>query len=113
MVLDQGQGQLTDLAHQGFETVILLDPCLNLREEVLGDVDGARFASNFEGEVVGGMEGALVVAAAGRLATAFMDEREAGGEQGAVGGQPLEPGLEHAADLGRVLGNAHRTLRTY
>ena len=44
--------------------MILGDPCLNLLEEALGDVDGARLAIHFEGEVVGLVQGAVAVAAA-------------------------------------------------
>src|SRR5207244_3860332 len=41
----------------------------------------------------------------------FGDGDQAGGEDGTGRGQLLEAGVEHAADEGGVLGNAHRAAR--
>jgi hypothetical protein len=59
MALDQCQGQLTDLGQESLETLVLGAPCLHLPEEVRGDVDGARLAVVFEGQVVGRVVGVV------------------------------------------------------
>ena len=57
--------------------------------------------------VLAGMQGATVVAAAGGAATAVAIGVEGGGQDGGGGGQLLQPAVEHAADEGRVFGDAH------
>ena len=44
MSLDLGQSQVGDMTQEGFEAFVLADPLLDLREQVLGDVNGTGFA---------------------------------------------------------------------
>jgi len=74
---------------------------------LFGDVNGAGLAVVFEGEVLGGMEGAAMVTAAGGAAAAVGIGAEGGGEDGGRGGEGLEAMLEHAKDEGGMIGDAH------
>lgn len=84
---------------------------MDLGEKSLGDVNGAGLAVVAEGEVLGGMEGAAVMAAAGGAAAAVGIGAEGGGEDRGGGGELFEATLEHAEDEGGVVGDAHGGLR--
>src|SRR5262245_42097459 len=52
--------------------------------------------------------GLAVVAAATRLAAALAHLSQGGGQDRLVGSQTPPPGVQHAADLSRMLGDTHR-----
>jgi hypothetical protein len=74
---------------------------------LLGYINGACLAVLFEGQVLAGMQGSAVVAAARRATAAMGVSAEGGGENGRGAGQLLEAMLEHAEDEGGVVGDAH------
>ena len=104
---DQGQAELLDFLQQSLEATVLRDPCADLRDQIFGDIDGARFAIFLEGDVLRVMERAAVMAATFGTATAMGIETEGGGEDRAGNGHLAEPGIEHAANERGVIGNAH------
>ena len=106
MSLDLGQGQLGDMAQEGFETFVLADPLLDLREQVLGDVNGPGFALYFIGQVMGQMAFTGLAVAAGAAAFAAESD-EAGGNERAVEFELLDPGLQVAADERGMPGDFH------
>ncbi len=107
MSLDQGHRQLADFADQGLETLGFLHPFSDLLEKILGHVNGACLATVPEGDVVGLVQRATVMAGAGRLAAAFVHLHEAGRQDGAGGNKLLESPVQHPADQCRVAGNTH------
>jgi hypothetical protein len=94
-----------DLVQEGLEALVLGQPGADLREDLLGDVDGASLAGLLEGEVLAGVPGAAVVAAAGRAAAAAGAGAERGGPDGGRGPQLLEAVLEQAEEGGGVVGD--------
>jgi len=85
---------------------VLADPLLDLREQVLGDVNGTGFALYFKGQVMGQMALTGLAVAAG--AAAFAAEgHQAGGDERAVELELLDPSLQVAADEGGMLGDFH------
>jgi hypothetical protein len=104
---DQSYRQLVDLVEQVLDPFVFLNPCADVVEEVMRDVDGACPAVDLVGEVPGAM-GLAAVTAASRLAAAFADFREGGSQNGLIGGQPAAACVEHATDLGGMLGYTHR-----
>ena len=44
MGLDLSQGQVGDVAHQGFDAFVFVDPSLDLRKQILRGINGAGFA---------------------------------------------------------------------
>jgi hypothetical protein len=106
MGLDLGQGQVGDVAQEGFEAFVLADPLLDLREQVLGDVNGTGFALYLVGQVMGRVALTGLAAAAGPAAFAA-EGYEAGGDERAVELKLVNPGLEVAADESGMLGNLH------
>ncbi len=107
MSLDQGHRQLADFADQGLETLGFLHPFSDLLEKILGHINGACLATVPEGDVVGLVQRAAVMAGAGRLAAAFVHLHEAGRQDGAGGNKLLESPVQHPADQCRVAGNTH------
>ena len=95
---------------QSFEFFVRGDPCLDLGEQILGDINGSRAAVLFVIELLGGMQRSAVMTAAGGSATAMGGEDEGGGHQRRGAGKPLEAGIEHAANQGRVVGHTHEGL---
>jgi hypothetical protein len=53
-----------DLVEQGLEAFVFGEPCTDLGQEGLGDVEGAGFAVFLEGEVLSGVSGTAGMAAA-------------------------------------------------
>lgn len=81
-------------------------PLLDFREQVLRDVDGAGFAFDFIGQVMGQVPLAGLAVAAG--AAAFAAERhQTGGDKRAVEFELLNARVEVAADQGGMFGNLH------
>ena len=103
---DQGYRQLMDLVEESLDPFVFGDPCADFIEEVMRYIDRARLALDLVGEVPGEM-GLAVVTAASRLAAAFADFRESGGQDGLVGSQSAPTSVEHAADLGGMIGDTH------
>jgi len=103
---DLGEGQLGDLPQEGFEPAVFGNPALHLGQEFLGDVDGAGFAVLFAGQVVAGMALALLAMAAGASAL-FVNEDQAGGQDGAAGLKGFGAGEELSGDEGGVSGDVH------
>ena len=106
MGLDLGQSQIGDVAQEGFEALVLADPLLDLREQVLGNVNGTGFALYFEGQVVGQVARTGLAVAAGAAAFAA-ESHQAGGDERAVELELLDPGLQVAADQGGMFGSLH------
>ena len=104
---EQGHRQLVDLVEEVFEAFVFGEPRADLGKEFLGDVDRARLARFLEGEVLAGVQGPAVVAAAGRSAAAVGVGAEGGGKDGGSRWELLESVLEHTQDEGRVIGNVH------
>ena len=81
-------------------------PLLDLREQVLGDINGAGFAFDFIGQVMSQVPLTGLAVAAG--APAFATEgHQAGGDKRAVEFELLDARVEVAADQGGVFGNFH------
>lgn len=79
MGLDLSQSQVGDVLEQRFDAFVFAHPLLDLREQILRDVNGAGFALNLVGQVVAqvGLTGLAVAAGS----TAFSAEGdEAGGD---------------------------------
>ena len=104
MALDLGQGQVGNVAHQGFEAFVFADPLLNLREQILGDINGTGFALYFEGQVIGqvAFTGLAVAAWASTLSA---EGDQAGGQKRAADFEFFDAGLEVASDESGVSGN--------
>ena len=87
---------------------MFLHPSSDLLEQVLGHIDGAGLAPLGEGEVMGLVQRATVVAGAGGLTAAFIHPGQAGRQDRAGRDQLLESPLEHPADQGGVARHMHR-----
>ena len=72
-------------------------PLLDLREQVLGDINGAGFAFDFIGQVMGQMALTGLAVAAG-TATFAAEGHQAGGDKRAVEFELLDARVEMAAD---------------
>ena len=81
-------------------------PLLDLREQVLGDINGAGFAFDFIGQVMGQVPLTGLAVAAGTAAFATEGD-EAGGDKRAVEFEFLDARLQVAADQGGMFGNFH------
>src|SRR5262245_27401825 len=90
-----------DLVQEALEALVFGQPCADLGEQSLGDVDGAGLALLLEGEVLSGVPGPAVVAAAGGATAAVGVRAEGGGEAGRGGGESFETRLEDAEDEAR------------
>ena len=110
MALDLGQGQVGNVAHQGFEAFVFADPLLNLREQILGDINGTGFALYFEGQVIGQVAFTGLAVAAGAAALSLEGD-QAGSDERAVGLELLDARQEVAADQGGMFGYLHKAGR--
>ena len=81
-------------------------PLLDLREQVLGDINGAGFAFDFIGEVMGQVPLTGLAVAAGTAAFAA-ERHQAGGDKRAFGFELLKAGVKVTLDQGGMLGNFH------
>ena len=81
MALDLGQGQVGNVAHQGFEAFVFADPLLNLREQILGDINGTGFALYFEGQVIGQVAFTGLAVAAGAAALSLEGDQAGSDEE--------------------------------
>jgi hypothetical protein len=79
---------------------------LDLREQVLGDVNGTGFALNLVGQVVSQVALTGLAAAAGPSAFAA-EGYEAGGDERAMELKLLDPGIQVAPDERGMLRNLH------
>jgi hypothetical protein len=100
-----------DLVEEVLEAFVFGQPCAHLREQWLGDVDGACLAVLFEGQVLSGMKRSAVVASTGGPPAAMGIGGEGGGEDRGGGSQLVEAMLQHAQDEGGMCGNAHEASR--
>ena len=104
----QGQAQLMDFLEELFDTFVFGDPCLYLGQQVLRNVGRTSLVPRaFAGDVLAGMQRTAMMATAFGAAAAMGVGIEAGGQDGRARGQFLEPTIEHAADLRRVVRDAH------
>ena len=80
LVLDMGpnfgQCQELNLVEQRLESLVLSDPCSNLRDQVFGNVHRLRFAFNLVGEMLCRMERPAVLTTTRRSATTMLIETE-------------------------------------
>ena len=104
--LDPGQSQLGDLTDQRFDALVFVNPLTNLRDEILGDIDGSGFALFLAGEEKAGMARTSQAVAAG-VATLFVNGDQAGGHQGAVGLELFDARMELPLDESGVFGDFH------
>ena len=111
MTLDEGEAEGVNFLEQLLQTLVLCQPCADFREEVFGDVHGARLAAFLEGQVLAVMQGAAMVTAAGRATAAVAGGGERGRQHRRGRGQFLKSAVEHAPDEGGVLRDAHGGLR--
>ena len=109
MSLDLGQSQVGDVAQKTFEAFVLAHPLLDLREQVLGDVNGTGFALNLIGQVVSQVALTGLAAAAGPSAFAA-ESYEAGGDERAIELKLLDPGFQVAPDESGVFRDFHVVL---
>ena len=79
---------------------------MDFLEQVLRDVNGAGFAFDFIGQVMGQVPLTGLAVAAGTAAFAAKGH-QAGGDKGAVEFELLDARVEVAADQGGVFGNFH------
>jgi len=101
-----------NLLEQGLEAFVFGEPCADLGEQLLGDINGASLAGFLEGEMLTDVAGPAVVAAAGGASTAVGISAKGGSEDRGRGGQLLEAVLQHAKDEGGMIGDANgRDLR--
>lgn len=84
-------------------------PLLDLREQLLGDINGAGFAFDFIGQVMGQVPLTGLAVAAGPAAPAA-ERHQAGGNKRAVEFECLDARVEVAADQGEMLGDFHRAV---
>jgi hypothetical protein len=104
---EQGHRELVDHAEEVFEPVMFGEPCADLGEQFLGDIDGAGLAVLLEGQVLTLVQGAAVMAAAFG-ASAALGVLAKGGRQDRGGrSQLFQAVLQHAEEVGRVAGNTH------
>lgn len=110
MGLDPGQSQLGDLADQRFDSFVFENPLADLREEILGDIDGARFTLFLAGEEKAGMARTGQAMTTGAAAF-FVNGDQAGSQQGAFGLKLFDASLELSFDESGVLGDFHNRRR--
>jgi hypothetical protein len=104
--LDQGQGELSDLASQLLEAVVFLSPLCDLGNQFEGDVSGVGFGFDLPGEVMTQVLFTLCAAAVG-IAASAADGDQACGQDWTFSLELLLAGLEEALDEGGVLGYFH------
>jgi len=83
---------------------------LNLREQILGDINGTGFALYFEGQVIGQVAFTGLAVAAGAAALSLEGD-QAGSDERAVGLELLDARQEVAADQGGMFGYLHKAGR--
>jgi hypothetical protein len=110
MGLDQGQGELGDLADELFETAMFLSPLFDLGQQIDRNVSGVGFGFDFPGEIVAQVLLALGTAAVG-IAASAANRHEAGGQDRAFGLEFFLASLEEATDQGGMLGYFHTFAR--
>jgi len=76
----------------------------------LGDINGAGFAFDFIGQVMGQVALAGLAVAAGPAAFAA-EGHEGGGDKRALGFELFDAGVELTADQGGMFGEVHRAVR--
>jgi hypothetical protein len=104
----QSQAELLNLLEKLLELFVIGDPCLHLREEFLGNIDGLGLvAGTAVGHVLGGVQRAAVMTATGATAAAVRIAAQGGSQNRRAEPQPLEPVIEHAANQGGMVGNTH------
>ena len=109
MGLNEGQGQMGDLADELFEAPVFLGPSFDVGQQFEGDVSGVGLGLDVPGQIVAQVLVASGTAAVG-MAASPADGDEAGGQDRAFGLELVLEGLEGAADQGRVPGNLHERL---
>jgi hypothetical protein len=110
---NQSHAESVNLLQECLEALMFCDPCLDIHDQVFGNMDRARLATVLIREPLGVMERSAALTAAGGAATAHGDDATGSSQNRAVAGQFLETAVQHAADEGRVLWNAHRCLRAH
>ena len=110
MGVDQGHRQLVNLLEEFLEMTVLCDPCTNLRNQVLGNVDGTSLAAFLAGELLSGVQGAATMAAAPGPTAAMRIRRERSGENWGIEGDFFHPAGNHATNQSGMFGNPHGTL---
>ena len=93
-----------DLVQQLLEALVFGEPCADLGEQFLGDVEGAGLVLLLEGQVLAGVQRPAVVTASGGSAAAVGVGAEGSGEHGGCGGEPFEAALQPAQQVAGVVG---------
>src|SRR5580693_5088237 len=99
-----------DLPQELFQAFVFGDPCLHLRKQFFGDVNGAGFAMVLVSHMLASVQRTTVVTTAQWPSAAVGVAGEGGGQDRGGGRQLLEPTLQRPADEGWMLGNAHNRL---
>ncbi len=81
-------------------------PLLDLREQVLGDINGAGFTFDFISQVMGQVPFTRLAVAAGTAALAA-ESHQAGGHKRALEFERLDAGVEVATDEGGMFRDFH------
>ena len=72
--------QIGNVAQQGFDAFVFVDPSLDLRDQILRDINGTGFALEFISQVVGQMAFTRLAVAAG-VAALSAQGHQAGGDK--------------------------------
>ncbi len=108
MGLDLSQGQSGDVSHQGLDAFVFANPLLDLREQILRNINRAGFALYLVGQVMGQVALTGLAVAAGTTAF-FAEGDEAGGDERAVEFEFLDPRGQVAVNQGGVFWHFHRS----
>ena len=108
MGLDLSQSQIGNVAQQGFDAFVFVDPSLDLRDQILRDINGTGFALEFISQVVGQVAFTGLAVAAG-VAAFSAEGHQAGGDKRALNLKLLEARRQVAADQGWMSGYFHAT----
>src|SRR5262249_37666350 len=108
MLPHQRQAEQMNLAEELLESFVFGNPCLDLRKQILGDVDGARpVPMSLAGDLLAVMQGAAMMTAAHGTAAAAGVTVQRGGQHRRRGAKLLQPAVEHTPNLSRMVRNAH------
>jgi hypothetical protein len=108
---NQSHAEGVNLLEERLETPMFCDPCLDIHDQIFGNMNRACLATVLKRQALGVMERSAVLAAARRAAAAHGDDAAGSSQNGGAAGQFLEAADEHAADECRVVRDAHSRLR--
>jgi hypothetical protein len=107
----QRYAECVNLLEKCLEAFVLCDPCLDIHDQVFGNMNRTGFATVLIRQTLGVMERSAALAATGRATAAHGNDAAGGSQDGGATGQLLKTAAQHVADDGGVIRNAHRDLR--